>query len=79
MSKKNETKPLKQPAFSCRCFIYGDEDRCYYYGTDAWGNYQWGNDKEKARRFTGRSAEQCAIMFIKKGKKVWIGVDYNGN
>jgi len=57
-----------------RCFIYDDESRCYYYGIDAWGNMQWGNDKDKAKKYGATQAERVAIMFDREDRKVWIGV-----
>ncbi len=60
---------------NCRCYIKDKNDQ-YYYGTDSLGNYEWGNDLNKVKLFTAKSAEFFIIVTSRKNpdNKYWIGV-----
>jgi hypothetical protein len=69
-------KSTEKSVDSCRCYIYDADLNRYLYKIDHWDNYIWGDDVEKALLFTAKQAEDYAIYFIKKDKKIWIGVKY---
>jgi hypothetical protein len=59
---------------TCRCYIYDAEFKRYLYKIDSWDNYQWGDSLDLAKLFSAKQAEEYAMYFMKKDKKIWIGV-----